>query len=89
MTNINETMKELAEYIRMQEELSATIDALKDEIKAYMQEAGIDTVTTTEHKATWKTVSNSRIDTTAMKKAMPDIVALYTKTSESKRFTFA
>lgn len=89
MTNINETMKNLAEYIRMQEELSATIDSLKDEIKAYMQEAGTDTITTTEHKATWKTVTSSRVDTAAMKKAMPDVVALYTKTSESKRFTFA
>lgn len=89
MTNITETMRNLAEYIRLQEELSATIDALKDEIKAYMQEAGTDTITTTEHKATWKMVTSSRVDTTAMKKAMPDIVALYTKTSESKRFTFA
>ena len=89
MTNITETMRNLAEYIRLQEELSSTIDALKDEIKAYMQEAGTDTITTTEHKATWKMVTSSRVDTTAMKKAMPDIVALYTKTSESKRFTFA
>lgn len=89
MTNITETMRNLAEYIRLQEELSATIDSLKDEIKSYMQEAGIDTITTTEHKATWKMVTSSRVDTTAMKKAMPDIVALYTKTSESKRFTFA
>lgn len=89
MTNINETMRNLAEYIRLQEELSATIDSLKDEIKSYMQEAGIDTITTTEHKATWKPVISSRIDTAAMKKAIPDVVALYTKTSESKRFTFA
>ena len=35
--NIQETMKELAQYIRMQDEISQTIEGLKDQIKAYMQ----------------------------------------------------
>ena len=34
--NIDTIMKELAEYIRMNEEIAANIDALKDVLKQYM-----------------------------------------------------
>lgn len=87
--NIDSTMKELAEYIRLGEEVAANIEALKDVLKAYMQETGKDTLTGTEHKAIYKAVTSSRIDTAALKKAHPDIATAYTKTTETKRFTFA
>ena len=69
--SINETMKELAQYLRMQEEITETVEGLKDQIKAYMQENGLETLASDEHKATYKTVSSSRIDTTAFKKGFP------------------
>lgn len=87
--NIDSTMKELAEYIRMGEEIAANIEALKDVLKSYMQETGKDTLTGTEHKAIYKAVISSRIDTAALKKAHPDIVTAYAKITETKRFTFA
>ena len=87
--NINETMKELAQWQRMQEEAAAMVEALKDQIKEHMTAAGLDVLTGDEHKATFKTVSSSRIDTAALKKGHPDIAAQYTKTTETKRFTFA
>jgi predicted phage-related endonuclease len=87
--NIDEIMKELAEYTRMNEEITAHIDGLKDNLKSYMMENGVDTLTGTEHKASYKTVISSRIDTTALKREAPDIAAQYTKTTESRRFTFA
>ena len=86
--SINETMKELAQYIRMQEEISETIEGLKDQIKAYMQENGLETLASDEHKATFKAVSSSRIDTTAFKKAFPSMAEQFTKTTTSTRFTF-
>ena len=86
--NIQETMKELAQYIRMQEEIESTIEGLKDKIKAYMQENGLETLASDEHKATYKTVSSSRIDTTAFKKAFPSMAEQFTKTTISQRFTF-
>ncbi len=86
--NIQETMKELAQYIRMQDEISQTIEGLKDQIKAYMQENGLETLASDEHKATYKTVSSSRIDTTAFKKAFPSMAEQFTKTTISQRFTF-
>lgn len=86
--NINEVMKELAEYTRIQEETTTIIDGLKDTIKNYMQENGLDTLSGNEHKATYKPVTTTRIDTTAFKKAFPSLAEQFTKTTTSTRFTF-
>lgn len=86
--NIDSTMKELAEYIRMGEEIAANIDALKDALKQYMRETGVDSLTGTEHKASYKAVVSSRIDSAALKKELPEIAAKYTKTTETRRFLF-
>lgn len=86
--SINETMKELAQYLRMQEEIAETVEGLKDQIKAYMRDNGLKTLTSDEHTATYKAVSSSRIDTTAFKKAFPAMAEQFTKTTTSQRFTF-
>lgn len=87
--NTNEIMRSLAEYMRIADETAAIIDGLKDQLKATMLEAGTDTIIGAEHKASYKTVVSSRIDTAALKKALPDVAKEYTKTTETKRFTFA
>lgn len=46
--DINALMAELAQYIRMQEEAAAMVEALKDQIKAQMTAAGVDTLAGTE-----------------------------------------
>lgn len=87
--NINAIMAELAQYIRMQEEAAAMVESLKDQLKSQMQAAGVDTLTGNEHKATYKAVTSSRVDTTALKRDLPEIAAQYTKTTTARRFTFA
>lgn len=87
--DINKLFAELAQYNRLAEETAAIIDGLKDTIKAYMTENGIDTLSGDEHKATYKSVTSSRIDTTAIKKDLPEVAARYSKTTTAKRFTFA
>ena len=89
MKDINIMFSELAQFTRLQEETAAIIEGLKDEIKTYMTEHNTDILAGNEHKATYKAVSISRIDTTALKKDMPDIAAQYTKTTETKRFLFS
>ena len=89
MKNIDTIMRELAQYTRLQEETAAIIDGLKDELKTIMQEQNTDTLTGTEHKASYKAVVSSRIDTTAIKKELPEVAAKYTRTTETRRFTFA
>lgn len=87
--DINATMAELAQYIRMQEEAAAMVEALKDQLKTYMQAAGVDTLAGAEHKAAYKAVTSSRLDTTALKRDLPDVARQYTRATETRRFTFA
>lgn len=89
MKNIDIIMGELAQYTRIQEETAAIIDGLKDELKNIMQAQNTEVLQGTEHKASYKAVISSRIDTTALKKDAPEIAAKYTRTTKSRRFTFA
>ncbi len=88
MVDINAIMAELAQYTRMAEEIAATVDSLKDSLKKYMEENGLDSIAGSEHKASYKAVTSSRIDTTALKRDMPEIAAKYTKTTNTRRFLF-
>lgn len=87
--NIDTIMAELAQYIRMQEEAAAMVESLKDQLKERMTAAGVESLVGSEHKATYKTVTSSRVDTTSLKKDLPEIAARYTKTTTARRFTFA
>lgn len=86
--NLDEIMKEVAEYIRLAEEIAATLDSLKDLLKKHMEENQLETLAGSEHKATYKTVVSSRIDTAALKRNAPEIAEQYTKTTKTKRFLF-
>lgn len=88
MENLNALMREIAEYTRMAEEIGATLDSLKDTLKKHMEENGLDSIAGSEHKASYKAVTSSRIDTTALKRDLPEIAAKYTKTTETRRFLF-
>lgn len=86
--NLDSLMREIAEYTRIAEEVSATLDSLKDILKKHMEENGLDSIAGSEHKASYKAVTSSRIDTTALKRDMPEIAAKYTKTTNTRRFLF-
>ena len=87
--NIDAIMAELAQYIRIQEEAAAMVESLKGQLKERMTAAGVDSLAGSEHKATYKAVTSSRVDTTRLKKDLPEIAARYTKTTTARRFTFA
>lgn len=86
--NLDAIMQELAQYTRMAEEIAATVDSLKDILKKHMEENGLDSIAGSEHKASYKAVTSSRIDTTALKRDLPEIAAKYTKTTNTRRFLF-
>ena len=88
-TELDNKIKELRELRRMSEELNAEIDSITDMIKAEMTARQVDTLSGTDWKASWKVVNSNRIDTTALKKAMPHIAAAFTKETTSRRFTVA
>lgn len=83
-TEITAAVTQLQELRRMQEELTAEIDHLTDAIKAHMGTQEL--LLAGPYKITWKPVTSSRIDTNALKKALPDIAAQYTKTTTTRRF---
>ena len=69
--NMEAKVKELMELKRMKEEIEAEITAMEDEIKSVMGDE--ETLLAGAFKVDWKTVITSRIDTTALKKALPEI----------------
>ena len=77
-------VKELMELKQMKEELEAEIAMAEEAIKAVMGEEEL--LTAGAYKVSWKTFTSSRIDTTALKKALPDVAAAYTKTTTARRF---
>ena len=42
-----------------------------------------------EYKVTWKTVTSSRLDSKALKEALPEVVQHFTKTTTCRRFCVA
>ena len=87
--DITAKIRELRELRRMADEIAAEIDAIQDAIKAHMTAQQLDTLTGTDWKVTYKPVTSRRIDTTALKKALPDIAEQYTKTTTARRFILA
>ena len=85
ITEITAKVTEYQELKRMLEEIEAEMTALQDEIKAHMGDSEL--LMAGPYKVTYKAVTSSRVDTTALKKALPDIAAQYTKTTTTKRFT--
>ena len=77
------TLRELQSEI---ERMTAEAEAIKDELKAQMIDQGTETLTGTGWKASWKVVESSRVDTKAMKAAMPEIVARFTIQTRTSRF---
>lgn len=79
--------KELQELKRMREELDAEITTLEDAIKASMGDQ--EQVVAGAFRISWKAITSSRFDSSAFKKANPDLAAQYIKTSTVKRFSIA
>lgn len=87
--DIEGKVQEIRELKRMQEELSAELEALTCEIKAHMDAEGVDTISGTDWKVTYKAVTSSRLDTNALKKALPDLAQQFTKTTTARRLCVA
>ena len=79
-------MKELEALIA---EAQAEAEAIKDEIKAQMNEQNTEEMSVDVYKIRYTTVSSERFDTTAFKKALPDLAKQFTKTSTTRRFSIA
>lgn len=86
---IQNKVNDLRELRRMADELQSEIDAITDAIKAHMDATGADELTGADYKITWKSITSRRLDTTALKKALPDVVERFSKTTTARRFVLA
>ena len=77
----------LNEWERLIAEAQAEAEAIKDALKSAMGDQ--EEVRAGEYKVTYKSVTSVRIDTTALKKAMPDIAEAFTKENTTRRFSIA
>lgn len=82
-------IKELRELRRMADELAGEIESITDSIKAHMDTQGVDTISGTDWEVSYKAVTSSRLDTSALKKALPDLAQQFTKTTTARRFCIA
>ena len=88
--SINELESKCRELRQLQsliDEAQAEADSIRDAIKAAM--GASESMTAGEYKITWKSVESSRIDTAALKKALPELAAQFTKTATIRRFCIA
>ena len=84
---LTEKVKELKSLQTLIEEATAEIEGIKDELKKEMGEA--EEIRVGDYKVRYTTVTSSRLDTTALKKALPDIAEAFTRTSVTRRFSIA
>lgn len=84
---LEEKCRELRQFQALIDEAEQEVEALKDAIKAAM--GNCEAVQAGEYKITWKEITTARIDTTALKKALPDVAERFTKQSTSRRFSIA
>lgn len=88
--SINELESKCRELRQLQaliEEAQAEAGAIKDALKAAMGDS--EMVQAGEYKITWKTVTTARIDTSALKKALPELAEQFTRSTTTRRFCVA
>lgn len=81
-----EQLKELEELI---EEAKAEAEALKDEIKEEMMKQGKEEMEAGKYIVRLTSVLSQRFDSTAFKKALPEVYKAYIKQSASRRFSIS
>ena len=82
-------VRELKELKAMAEELAQEITAIEDSIKAELTTRNTEEMIVDVYKVRWTTVQSERLDTTAFKKALPDLAKQFTKTATTRRFSIA
>lgn len=77
-------IRELRQLQLLIEEAQEEAEAIRDTIKAHMGDS--EELRAGEYKVTWKAVKSARIDTSALKKALPDVAQAFTRETIVRRF---
>ena len=86
---IENRVKRLQEIEAQQKELETAAEAIRAELKADTEEKGLDELKTKNFILRWKEIISNRLDSKALKAALPDVYGQFCKASASRRFTIA
>ena len=86
---IDNRIKKLSALEEQIAQLQEQADAIKGELKADLEEKGLDELKTRNFLIRWKEIVSSRLDGKALKAALPEIYSQYCTASISRRFTIA
>lgn len=84
---IENRIHKLQELEAQQKEIEAAADAIRAELKADLEEKGVEELKTKNFIVRWKEIVSNRFDSKALKAALPDVFSTYSKESSSRRFT--
>ncbi len=87
MNEIEDKIRELRQLQALIEEAQAEAEAIKDAVKAQMGDS--EELRAGEYKVTWKPVTSVRLDAAALRKALPDVAARFTRETTTRRFCVA
>ena len=79
--------RELRQLQALIEEAQTEAEAIKDAIKAAMGDS--EAIFAGEYRITWKPVTSTRLDASALRKALPDVAARFPKEATVRRFCVA
>ncbi len=86
---IENRAKKLKELENQIAQLQEQADGIRAELKADLEEKGLDELKTRNFLIRWKEIVSSRLDGKALKAALPELYSQYCKASTSRRFTIA
>ena len=79
----------LKEWENLADEAAKEIEVLKDALKAELAARETEELQAGKYIIRWTSVLTQRFDSTAFKKALPDVYKAYIKQTASRRFTVA
>lgn len=82
-------IQQLKDLESLIQEAQEEAESIKDSLKAQMLAENTEEMTCGRFILRWSTVLSNRFNTTAFKKAMPEVYKAYTKQVQSRRFSIA
>ena len=79
--------RELRSLQALIEEAQAEAETIKDAIKAFVGDS--ESVQAGEYRITWKAVTTAKLDSKALKAALPEVAERFTRITTSRRFCVA
>jgi len=86
---IENRIKKLQAIEAQQKELETAAEAIRAELKADLEEKGLDELKTKNFILRWKEIISNRLDGKALKAALPDVYGQFCRASSSRRFTIS